>query len=267
MSNIVQSDLISRRALLRAGAASIAAGALAGCTTMGGGPMPIIDAGPSDPPLPSMDEMYGPMEDGGFSLPAIPYQQIDPQFLRQIVRDPTGAASGSLVVNTTSHHLFLVRPNGWAIRYGVGLGRAGFEWAGDGVIQWKQAWPKWTPPDEMIARDPKLAKFSKENGGQPPGLRNPLGARAMYIFRDGQDTLYRVHGSPEWKSIGKSVSSGCVRMMNQDVIDLYSRVGTKAPIIVTDSDSGREVIGRVSGPGMAIDDGIPEGSVLLGRVE
>ena len=220
---------------------------------------------PSDPPLPDPELMYGPLEDDGFSVPAVPYQQIDPQFLRQIVRDPTGEPAGSLVVDTSKHFLYLVRPNGYAIRYGVGLGRAGFEWAGAGVIQWKQKWPKWTPPAEMIARDPSLEKWSAENGGQPGGLKNPLGARAHYIFRDGEDTLFRVHGSPEWKSIGKSVSSGCVRLINQDIIDLYDRVATGAPIIVIGNAGGELVATR--GPGLAIDSGLPEDAVLIGRVE
>ncbi len=118
------------------------------------------------------------------------------------------------------------------LRYGVGLGREGFAWSGRGVIQWKAKWPRWTPPDSMIARQPKLAKYSASNGGMAPGIDNPLGARALYIFQNGQDTLYRVHGSPEWQSIGKAVSSGCVRMLNQDVIDLYDRVRGKAPILV-----------------------------------
>ena len=97
----------------------------------------------------------------------------------------------------------------------------------------KQKWPTWTPPDEMIARDPKLAKYSAANGGMQPGLENPLGARALYIFQNNEDTLYRLHGSPEWFSIGKSVSSGCVRLMNQDIIDLYGRVAEGSPILVT----------------------------------
>ena len=115
---------------------------------------------------------------------------------------------------------------------GVGIGREGFAWSGRGVIQWKQAWPKWTPPDEMVARQPELVKYSGANGGMPGGLNNPLGARALYIFKNGEDTLYRLHGSPEWKSIGKAASSGCVRLLNQDVIDLYDRVRGKAPILV-----------------------------------
>lgn len=120
-----------------------------------------------------------------------------------------------------------------AMRYGCGLGRAGFEWSGRAKIAWKQVWPKWTPPNEMIARQPELEKWSAANGGMPPGPMNPLGARALYIFEDGVDTLYRVHGSPEYWSIGKAVSSGCVRLIQQDVIDLYGRVTTGSPILVT----------------------------------
>ena len=119
------------------------------------------------------------MTDDGFNLPAIPYQKMDPQFLRQIVPDPTGARPGTVVVDTSSHHLYVVLEGGRALRYGVGLGRAGFEWSGDAVIQWKQHWPKWTPPDEMVARDPKLQPYSAANGGMPGGLDNPLGARAL----------------------------------------------------------------------------------------
>ncbi|TJV12984.1 MAG: L,D-transpeptidase, partial [Mesorhizobium sp.] len=122
-----------------------------------------------------------------------------------------------------------------------GLGRAGFEWSGDAVVQWKQKWPKWTPPAEMIARQPEYAKYSAENGGMPGGLTNPLGARALYLFEGNEDTLYRLHGSPEWFSIGKSVSSGCVRLINQDIIDLYDRVPNKTPVIVT-SGVGQELV-------------------------
>ena len=151
---------------------------------------------------------------------------------RQRVLDPPGERPGTVVVDTASRFLYLVERDGSAMRYGVGIGREGFAWEGEGVIQWRQKWPKWTPPAEMIARQPQLAKYSAENGGQPPGLDNPLGARALYIFKNGQDTLYRLHGSPEWSSIGKAVSSGCVRLINQDVIDLYERVPQKARIVV-----------------------------------
>jgi lipoprotein-anchoring transpeptidase ErfK/SrfK len=210
--------------------------------------------------------MYGPVLDEGFEVPAVPYQQIDHQFLRQVVPNDTGQKPGTIIVDVLSHHLYFTLPNGHAVRYGVGLGRAGFEWSGAGVIQWKQKWPKWTPPDEMIARDPKLEKFSVRNGGQPGGLKNPLGARALYIFQDGEDTLFRVHGTPEWKSIGKSVSSGCVRMMHQDVIDLYDRVPNKTPIVVVNG-LNTPIVENSMPSSMPIDSGLPEDAVLIGRVE
>ncbi len=148
--------------------------------------------------------------------------------------DPTGEPPGTIVVDVGSHFLYLVQVKGQAIRYGVALGRAGFEWSGHGVVQYKRKWPRWIPADEMIEREPKLKKYSLERGGMEPGPDNPLGARALYIFQNGEDTLYRVHGSPEWWTIGKHVSSGCVRMINQDVIDLYNRVADGTPILVTD---------------------------------
>ena len=230
--------LQSRRAFLSLAAAA-AVSATAGCATTGeetpepqaSARKPRMPFGP-EPEFAPFEEMYAAMRDEEFALPAIPYSKIDPQFLRQVVRDPTGEKAGSIVVDTTGHHLYLVLGNGNAVRYGVGLGRAGFEWSGRATMQWKRKWPTWTPPAEMIERQPELEKYSEANGGQKPGLDNPLGARALYIFQDGIDTLYRLHGTPQWNSIGKSVSSGCVRLMNQDVIDLYSRVPNKSPILV-----------------------------------
>lgn len=176
--------------------------------------------------------MYAAMPDEEFPIPAVDLSQVGPRYYRQLVDDPTGEKPGTLVVVPRSFFLYLVRPGGKAMRYGVGVGRAGFEWSGPGMIQWKQKWPKWTPPSEMIAREPELEKYSAENGGMEPGLNNPLGARALYIFEDGKDTLYRLHGTPEAWSIGKAVSSGCIRLLNQDIVDLYNRVPTRTPIVV-----------------------------------
>jgi len=176
--------------------------------------------------------MYAAFTDEGFPLPAIPYKKVKPEWRRQVGVDPTGEAPGTIVVRVNERHLYWVQEGGDAIRYGVGVGKAGFEWSGRAVIQYTKKWPTWTPPKEMIARKPEVAKWA---GGQPGGLDNPLGARALYIFRDNQDTGFRVHGSPEWWTIGTQASSGCVRMMNQDVIDLYNRVRaspTKTPIVV-----------------------------------
>ena len=233
---------ISRRSFLSFSALT-AASALAGCAstsnTVENGGMSISYRSPfrafqttSVPSEAELAVMYGPIEDGGFLIPAVPYQQIDPRYYRQQVVDPTGQPPGTIVVDTPSRFLYLVQPGGMAMRYGVGIGREGFAWAGNGVIQWKQKWPRWKPPNEMVARQPELAKYSIERGGMEPGLLNPLGARALYIFSNNEDTLYRLHGNPEWRSIGKAVSSGCVRLLNQDIIDLYDRVPNKTPIVV-----------------------------------
>lgn len=184
---------------------------------------------PAAPASPDYAGMYAAVEDGGHSLPAIPFTKVDGRFLRQVVDDPTGEKPGTIVVNTTDKFLYLVLKDGKAMRYGVGLGRQGYSWKGRAIVQWKRKWPTWTPPSAMIRRDPKLEKWRQ---GMQPGVTNPLGSRALYIFKDGVDTLYRIHGSPEWKSIGKSASSGCVRMFNQDVMDLYERVPAKTPLLV-----------------------------------
>jgi lipoprotein-anchoring transpeptidase ErfK/SrfK len=182
-----------------------------------------------DPYVQNPKAMYASIADGGFTLPAVPFQKIDPKWRRQVVVDPTGEKPGTIVVNTAERFLYLVQEGGDAIRYGVGIGKAGFEWQGRAVINHGKEWPVWTPPKEMIARKPEVAKWAN---GQPGGLDNALGARAMYIYKDGRDTGYRVHGSPEWWTIGQAMSSGCVRMINQDVIDLYRRVSKGSPIVV-----------------------------------
>ncbi|MGX5668018.1 L,D-transpeptidase [Rhizobium daejeonense] len=223
---------ISRRSFIM-GSISVTT-ALAGCQTVAR-PVPVPLAAKRPVTLPQDEELkarYAAVEDSGHSIPAVPYQEIDPKYYRQRVSDPTGEAPGTVVVDTPGRFLYVVEPGGTAMRYGVGIGRDGFAWKGEGVIHWRQHWPRWKVPDEMIARQPSLARYSIENGGMEPGIRNPLGARALYIFQDGKDTLYRLHGTPDWASIGKATSSGCVRLVNQDAIDLYERVPYHARIVV-----------------------------------
>ena len=176
---------------------------------------------------------YQARVDGGFPVAAIPVNKMNTRLLRQEVAYSTRERPGTIVVDTGGRFLYLVKSGGKAMRYGIGVGRAGFAWSGSAHIGWKQEWPKWTPPDEMIERRPDLEKYSTENGGQPGGPSNPLGARALYLMKDGKDTLYRLHGTPQWASIGTAASSGCIRLMNQDIIDLYRRVpnGTKVVVI------------------------------------
>lgn len=255
--------VLDRRRFLGAAAAGGAALALPACTTteMGVGPGP---AGPA--PGGGLVSMYAPVTDGGHQLPAIPVDRMNPGLLRQMVDDPTGEAPGTIVVDTSAHHLYAVQPGGKAMRYGVSLGKAGFGWSGTAVIQWKKRWPVWTPPPEMIERRPDLARYGGANGGMPAGPQNPLGARALYIFRDGRDTMYRLHGTPEWSSIGKNASSGCVRLLNQDVIDLYDRVTGRVPIIVRASAGRRDQavsLASARATTQAIDAGVPRDAELL----
>ncbi len=172
---------------------------------------------------------YGARRDAGYALPSIPIYKIDKRFHRQMVKYDTKEKPGTIIVDTGARHLYFVMPDGKAMRYGIGVGREGFTWKGRARIALKREWPMWTPPPEMIRRKPELAKWA---GGMPPGLDNPLGARALYLFNKGGDSGYRLHGTPEWWSIGKAVSSGCIRLINQDIIDLYNRAEVGAKVVV-----------------------------------
>ena len=214
---------LSRRHFMFGGA-SLSALALAGCTTTDTqvSAMPRID--------PYYLAMYGPMPDEKFPVPGVDLRTVPPEFWRAEVDDPTGEAPGTLVVHTAERHLYLVREGGRAMRYGVGIGREGFAWSGHGHIGRKAQWPTWTPPADMIIRQPESAPY---RNGMPGGLDNPLGARAMYIYNDkGVDTLYRLHGTMEVWSIGGAVSSGCVRLLFHDIIDLYNRAPVGTQIVV-----------------------------------
>lgn len=223
---------MNRRRFLAFGGAGLSSLALAGCATTVSAPPQRTGVQAKAAVPPEVLAMYGPLPNEKFPVPAVRIWNVPAQFWRQQVDYSTPYPVGTVIVDTGTYFLHLVQEGGKALRYGVGLGRAGFSWSGQGVIQWKRPWPTWTPPDEMIAREPELEKWSVRNGGMPPGLDNPLGARALYIFQDGRDTLYRIHGSSEYLSIGKAVSSGCVRLLNQDVVDLYSRVPPGSTLIV-----------------------------------
>jgi lipoprotein-anchoring transpeptidase ErfK/SrfK len=149
-----------------------------------------------------------------FSMPAVP---------RQVVAWRRGFASGTVVVSTTQRRLYYVLGNGQAIQYGVGVGRRGFTWSGTKTVTMKREWPDWRPPAQMLKRRPDLPRY------MPGGMDNPLGARALYLG----SSLYRIHGSNEADTIGAAVSSGCIRMINRDVVDLYDRVkvGTKVVVL------------------------------------
>jgi lipoprotein-anchoring transpeptidase ErfK/SrfK len=174
-------------------------------------------------------EMYGPVPDERFPIPAVKFGNLDLGFLRRFGEYPTDEPSGTVIVDTGRKLAFLTLPNNMAVSYGVGIGRAGFAWAGRGIIKYKKKWPTWTPPAHMIERQPE---FEIYRNGMAPGLENPLGARALYIFQDGKDTLYRLHGTGDPNTIGRAVSSGCVRFLHQDIINLYNRVPDNTPLLV-----------------------------------
>jgi len=210
---------MNRRLFLASSSAAVAL-ALAGCTTV-------------NPVSTQIVADYGVIVDAGYTIPAVPIQRLEDRFKRQIVRYPTEHEPGTIVVDTPEKFLYYVLPGGEAVRYGIGVGREGFAWQGEAYVAWKQSWPRWHPPAEMIDREPYLEKYA--DGGMDPGLTNPLGARALYLYDEkGNDTLYRLHGTPEWATIGTAASSGCIRLMNQDIIDLYDRVtpGRSSKVVV-----------------------------------
>jgi lipoprotein-anchoring transpeptidase ErfK/SrfK len=176
---------------------------------------------------------YLATKDANIDIPALPVEEIPQQFRRQSVYFETNEAPGTIIVNPSQRVLHYVTGKNQAIRYGISVGRAGFEWAGTAIVSEKKPWPTWTPPAEMIARDPKLAKWKD---GQPGGPSNPLGARAIYLTTNGVDYGYRIHGTPEWRSIGRNASSGCIRMINQDVMDLYNRLQGGEKVVVLTRD-------------------------------
>jgi lipoprotein-anchoring transpeptidase ErfK/SrfK len=165
-------------------------------------------------------------------------RQADRAFARKVVTYPSPATAGTIIIDPGSHFLYLVQGGGQAIRYGVGVGGEGFGWSGSATIHTKQEWPDWYPPAEMLQRKPELREHMTQlqSGlGMPGGPENPLGSRALYLWQGNKDTLYRIHGTNEPWTIGQNVSSGCIRMTNDDVTDLYNRtpIGTKVTVLST----------------------------------
>jgi len=156
-------------------------------------------------------------------------QKLKQRFRRKQISYQTAEPPGTIIINPYSKYLYLILGGGQAMRYGVGVGRQGFEWSGEAVIRRKAKWPRWTPPKEMVERDELAAKWAN---GMPGGPKNPLGARALYLFQGQVDTLYRIHGTFQPETIGKAVSSGCIRLINADVADLFERVQLGAKVVV-----------------------------------
>jgi lipoprotein-anchoring transpeptidase ErfK/SrfK len=187
---------------------------------------PVIPTEPgADRPSPSPDAERFPvsMEE---------YRSVDSEYLPQLVSYATVEAPGTIIIDTDNRFLYLVLRSNQAKRYGIGVGRDGYNWSGTATIQRKTKWPMWYPPKEMQYRDKEARKWRR---GMPGGHRNPLGARALYLFQGKADTLFRIHGTRDPKSIGKAVSSGCIRMLNADVIELFDRVPLGTRVVVLPS--------------------------------
>jgi lipoprotein-anchoring transpeptidase ErfK/SrfK len=237
MSSAFDAARLSRRAFV-AGLPLFLAACQTDGTTASGTPStqtaalpPVID--PNNSGRTPIVDGYGAITTEPWPIAAIDTTKVNPRFLRQEVPNPTKEKAGTIVVDTSNKFLYYIADNsGMAMRYGVGVGRQGFAWDGRAVIDRKQEWPKWHPPKEMMERDPEAAKWPE---GMPGGITNPLGPRALYLAQNGKDTYYRLHGTTHPESIGKAMSSGCIRLFNQDIIDLYNRVpiGTQVVVVQT----------------------------------
>ena len=206
--------MLSRRALL----ASVAAAPLAACNAA------------RNPQLAAEDDLSrwykGMMRDGEHEIPIVDKTRIKPQFRRQTVDYASDQKPGTIVVDIDQRFLYLVQDGGKALRYGVGVGRQGFSWKGTAQVGRKGVWPDWSPTTAMVSLKPDLPRHMKG------GLDNPLGARALYLYQDDRDILFRIHGTNEPWSIGKAGSSGCIRLLNEDIVDLYSRVPVGTTVLV-----------------------------------
>lgn len=200
---------------LRLGLAAVFAGvALAGCNAPGQR-LP-------DPRLSGKDAQL---------IALAPKADVGSAFERYLVNYPTKEPPGTIVVDTRNRLLYFVQPNGKAIRYGVATGDESMGWTGRAYVGAAREWPRWMPPADMLKRWPHLQPTA-DAGGLPGGPDNPLGSRALYLYQNGKDTLYRIHGTNEPEKIGQAVSSGCIRMRDIDAIDLYNRVKVGAPVVV-----------------------------------
>ena len=203
---------LSRRAFFIGAGASLGALSLAGC--MGG--MSLTEA----------RKVYGPVADPKFNIPAVNLDKLNPKYYRRTVDYPSKEAVGTIIIDPKNYYVYRIEGNNKATRYGANVGRDGFRWGGNVYVGRKGEWATWTPPKEMIARQPEAAKYA---AGMPGGLDNPLGARTLYLYQDGVYTLYTIYATSHPDSIGKGVTSGCTGLLTQDMIDLYDKtaVGTK----------------------------------------
>ena len=208
---------LDRRSFLSGAAAGLGVVGLGGCMATDG--MSLAEA----------EKMYGLVDDKKFKIPAADISKVDPKYWRRTVRFETKEAPGTIIVDPGKYYVYRIEGDGNATRYGANVGREGFLWSGDAYVGRKAEWPIWTPPKEMIKRQPEAAKYA---GGMAPGLDNPLGARTLYLYQNGRYTLYTIYSTSDPETIGTNLTSGCTGLLTQDMIDLYERTPVKTKVVV-----------------------------------
>ena len=214
-----QHGRVSRRSFLSGSAASLGALGLAGCVSDG-----LSQA--------DVDRMYAAVPDKKFPIPAADVTQVDRKYYRRTVRYESKEAPGTIIVDPSNYYVYRIEGDDTATRYGANVGRQGFLWSGEAYVGRKAEWPTWTPPPEMIKRQPEVAKYAR---GMPGGPENPLGARTLYLYQKGRYTLYTIYSTSEPDTIGTNLTSGCTGLLTQDMIDLYDRTAVNTKVIVLPS--------------------------------
>ncbi len=212
-----RSGLLNRRSFLLGSAAGLGALGLTGCAVTDG--MSMAEAA----------KVYGPVADDKFPIPAVDVAKIDPKYYRRMVSYESNEAAGTIIVDPHNYYVYRLEGDGKATRYGANVGRQGFLWSGEAYVGRKAEWPVWTPPKEMIQRQPEAGKYA---GGMPGGLENPLGARVLYLYQNGVYTLFTIYSTSDPETIGTNLTSGCTGLLSQDMIDLYSRTPVKTKVVV-----------------------------------
>ncbi|PWB90529.1 hypothetical protein C5688_09760 [Methylocystis sp. MitZ-2018] len=213
----LRSGRLNRRSFLVGSAAGLGAAGLAGCVSS------------DDMMRAEAAKLYGPVPNDKFAIPAVDISRVDPRYFRQKVRYDSKEAPGTIIVDPGKFHLYRIEGDGMATRYGANVSRPGFLWSGEVYVGRKAEWPTWTPPKEMIARQPEARKYA---GGMPGGLENPLGARVLYLYKNGAYTVYTIYSTSDPDTLGQGITSGCTGLLSQDMIDLYARTPVKTKVVM-----------------------------------
>jgi lipoprotein-anchoring transpeptidase ErfK/SrfK len=210
------SGRLNRRSFLVGSAAGLGAAGLAGCVS--------DDMGRAE-----AAKFYASVPNEKYPIPAVDINKLHPKYFRKTVRYETKEAPGTIIVDPANYYVYRVEGDGAATRYGANVSRPGFLWSGDVYVGRKAEWPTWTPPKEMMARQPEARKYA---GGMPGGLENPLGARVLYLYKNGVYTVYTIYSTSDPETIGQGITSGCTGLLSQDMLDLYSRTPVKTKVVM-----------------------------------